>query len=45
MSLLRPALVAAGLMTTMLAAQTEFKSWSMSQAPADLRARSHALIW
>jgi hypothetical protein len=37
MSLLRTALVAAGLMTTMLAAQTEFKSWPMSQAPADLR--------
>ena len=37
MSLFRTALVAAGLMTTTLAAQTEFKSWPLSQAPAELR--------
>jgi Protein of unknown function (DUF3365) len=37
MSLLRTALVAAGLMTTTVGAQIEFKSWPLSQAPAELR--------
>lgn len=37
MSLLRTAFVAAVLMTTTSAAQTEFKSWTLSQAPAELR--------
>jgi Protein of unknown function (DUF3365) len=37
MSLLQTALVAAGLLTTTFAAQTEFKSWPLSQAPAELR--------
>ena len=37
MSLLRTAIVAAALLTTTSAAQTEFKSWPLSQAPAELR--------
>jgi hypothetical protein len=38
MTLLRTAMLAAGLMmTTTLTAQTEFKSWPLSQAPAELR--------
>jgi len=37
MTLLRTALLAAGLLTTTLAAQTEFQSWPLSQAPAELR--------
>jgi hypothetical protein len=37
MSLLRTALIAVGLLTTTLVAQTEFKSWPLSQAPEDLR--------
>jgi len=37
MTLLRIALLAAGLLTTTLAAQTEFTSWPLSQAPAALR--------
>jgi Protein of unknown function (DUF3365) len=37
MTVLRTAMLAAGLLTTTLAAQTEFKSWPLSQAPAELR--------
>jgi hypothetical protein len=37
MSLLQTALVAACLVATTIAAQTEFKSWPLSQAPAELR--------
>ena len=37
MSLFRTNLVAAGLVATTLVAQTEFKSWPVSQAPAELR--------
>ena len=37
MTLLRTAMLAVGLLTTTLAAQTEFKSWPLSQAPAELR--------
>jgi hypothetical protein len=37
MTLLRTALLAGGLLTTTLAAQSEFKSWPLSQAPAELR--------
>ena len=37
MSLLRTAVLASGLIATTLAAQTEFKSWPLSQAPAELR--------
>jgi hypothetical protein len=37
MSLLRPAFVAASLLTTTLVAQTEFKSWPLGQAPAELQ--------
>jgi Protein of unknown function (DUF3365) len=37
MLLLRTALLAGGLLTATLAAQTEFKSWPLSQVPADLR--------
>ena len=37
MTLLRTALLTAGLLTTTVAAQTEFKSWPLSQAPAELR--------
>jgi hypothetical protein len=37
MSLLRPAFVAVGLLTTTLVAQTEFKSWPLGQAPAELQ--------
>jgi hypothetical protein len=37
MSLCRTGIVAAALLSTTLAAQNEFKSWPLSQAPAELR--------
>jgi Protein of unknown function (DUF3365) len=37
MTLLRTALVAGSLLTMALARQSEFKSWPLSQAPAELR--------
>ena len=37
MTRLRTAFVAGALLTTTLAGQTEYKSWPLSQAPAELR--------
>jgi Protein of unknown function (DUF3365) len=37
MTLLRTAVLAGGLLSSALAVQSEFKSWPLSQAPADLR--------
>jgi hypothetical protein len=37
MTLLRTALLAGSLLTTTLAAQAEFQSWPLNQAPAELR--------